>query len=255
MEELSTDYVLGLSLFPKVKFEQIRSPSGREIYFLVADLFTEMADEEVSGSTSLAAHTVDSDPPFDRKGRRIRKRLSFKWILKWLPVTINTDSGWNRDYPRDHCLRAASASLPGRFFGRYIARDSMSLFSLTWEVHAISSQFYPHCTDASTNGSRCCINRDENHCWLSHLQTGPVVFIGTHDPQTEIKPLESVVVDRTNRNAPCSFNDVAADKKFSSVPIVFPWLFQLCGRIHFSSLIQTWIHFFWQNNNYLQYNL
>lgn len=40
---------------------------------LVADSLTEIANEEASGSTSLAAQTVDSDPAFDRKGRRIRK--------------------------------------------------------------------------------------------------------------------------------------------------------------------------------------
>ncbi len=134
-----------------------------------------------------------------------------------------------------HCLRAAAASLPGRFFGKQITRDSRTLFSLTWDVHAI------HC------------NRDENHCRLSHSQTGPVVSTGTHDPQTEIKPLVSVVVDRTNRNT-----NVTHMTKSSAVPHPYLMIISIMifnSEINFSSIIQTWIHFFWQNRNYLQYNL
>ena len=57
----------GLLVFlQKVMFEQIQSPSGQEICSLAADLLTETADEKESSSTTLVAHTVDSDPIFDR---------------------------------------------------------------------------------------------------------------------------------------------------------------------------------------------
>ncbi|KAG7225869.1 hypothetical protein INR49_014392 [Caranx melampygus] len=108
-----------------------------------------------SCSTSLAAHTVDSDLTFDLKWRRIHNGLAKS------KKPLSPDR-----------LQQPSQAPPLV----QITRDSVS-----WGRFMLSTQFHSLSTDSSANGTYNCIRdvdaEDENPCWHSHTQTCPVAAV------------------------------------------------------------------------------